>query len=319
MVNKQTELLAALAKYDRYLICSHENPDPDSIGSMLAMYQYLRRIGKKVWMMCADPIPDFPWPNMSRILPFQDIDYQTAIILDCEPERTGKLLPLIKKAEVTINIDHHKGNPGSCTINYIDPEQAATCMILYQLFKTAGIDLDYGIAQPLYAGIVGDTGGFRHANTTAEVFAAAADLTTCGAVPSVTAQVLFESKPLEFMQFLGYALAKLNTKHYRRLVWLALAEQDFAEFGMDPRWCDQLIDYVRMVKGCEVAILFREMAPGIVRIGFRSNSIDIHQLAVHFGGGGHLLAAGAQMEGELSAIVEEVINAASKLLEGEEL
>lgn len=97
MVNKQAELLAALAKYDRYLICSHENPDPDSIGSMLAMYQYLRRIGKKVWMMCADPIPDFPWPNMSRILPFQDIDYQTAIILDCEPERTGKLLPLIKK------------------------------------------------------------------------------------------------------------------------------------------------------------------------------------------------------------------------------
>ena len=107
MVNKQAELLAALAKYDRYLICSHENPDPDSIGSMLAMYQYLRRIGKKVWMMCADPIPDFPWPNMSRILPFQDIDYQTAIILDCEPERTGKLLTLVKKAEVAINIDKH--------------------------------------------------------------------------------------------------------------------------------------------------------------------------------------------------------------------
>jgi len=318
-VNSQAEILAALAEYDNYLICGHENPDPDSIGSMLAMYQYLTSIGKRAWMMSADPIPNYPWPNIDRILPVQELDFQAVVIVDCEPERTGRLLPLVEKAEVTINIDHHKGNPGSCTYNYIDTSQAATCMILYQLFQTGGVEFDYRFAQPLYAGIIGDTGGFRHANTTKEVFLAAAELTGHGAVPDQTAHVIYGSKPLELMRFLGYALAKLDTRHNRRLVWLALSNQDFVNFEVDPRQCDQLIEYVRMVEGSEIAILFREISPGVVRIGFRSRGIDIHQLAVHFGGGGHLLAAGAQLEGKLPEIVSEVIDTASRLLEGEAL
>lgn len=317
IVNNMSQFLAALMVRDDFLLCSHENPDPDSIGSMLALYQILKQAGKKVVMMSSDPVPDFPWPNIEQIQPFSDQYFENVIILDCEPDRTGKITSIIGRAKTTFNIDHHQGNAGLCDYNYIDPEQAATCMIIYQFAKHADIELGYELAQPLYAGIVGDTGAFRHNNTTVQVFLAAADLTAHGAKPAETARVIFESKSLKSLRFMGYSLGKIETKYDDRLVWLPLSQQDFKQHDIDPFECDQLIDYTRMVKGSKIAILFREVAPNTIRIGFRSRTIDIHQLAVAFGGGGHLLAAGAQVEGELSTVVQQVVEKASQLLEGE--
>jgi len=314
-VSKEDQFLDALKRYDDYMICSHTNPDADSIGAMLAMYGFLQRLGKKAVMVVTDPIPDLPLPNIGQMQTSPDREYECVIVLDCEPKRTGDLVPLIAKAAVTFNVDHHKDNPGACTYNYIDTSQAATCMILYQMFKGTGAVLGSELAQPLYAGIVGDTGGFRHANTTTEVFLAAADLTAQGAVPHLTAEAIFATKPLELIRFLGYALTKIETMHNNRLVWLALSEQDFKQYGIDPSNCDQFIDYIRMVGGSEIVILLREVAPDVVRIGFRSRSLNIHQLALRFGGGGHLLAAGAQVNSPLAETVQRVIAAASELLE----
>lgn len=317
-VNNEERFLKALQRYDDYLICSHTNPDADSIGAMLAMYGYLKQLGKHAEMAVTDPVPDLPLPNIGQMGPVSARKYDHVIVLDCEPKRTGAIHPIIEKAIVTFNVDHHKDNPGTCTYNYIDTEQAATCMILYRLFKNAGADFNLELAQPLYAGIVGDTGGFRHANTTTEVFLAAADLTAQGVVPHLTAEAIFATKPLQLIRFLGYALTRIETRHDNRLVWLALSDQDFKRFNVDPSHCDQFIDYVRMVAGSEIVILFREIAPDVVRIGFRSRGLNIHQLAIKFGGGGHLMAAGAQVDSPLADTVEQVVAAASKLLEGDQ-
>jgi len=316
-VNSLAEMVDVLRQYDNYLIVAHENPDPDSIGSMIAMYRFLQLIGKNARMICADPIPPYPWPNIEHIQASADTAFENVIILDCEPTRTGKLLPLIKQAKLSFNIDHHEGNGAYCDYNYIDTNQAATCMIIYQLLQVAGVTVDTQLAIALYAGIIGDTGGFRHANTTEDVFRVAADLVAHGANPNLTAQVIFESKPIEFMRFLGYALGKLQTGLNQRLVWLALTYEDFNRYGIDPRQSDQIIDYTRMVEGCEIAILFREVSPNMIRIGFRSRRMPIHQLAVQFGGGGHLLAAGASVAGPLDETVQKVIAAAAQLLEGD--
>ncbi len=316
-VNRKTHFLGALSRYDNYLICSHENPDADSIGAMLTVYHYLKLLGKNCTMVVTDPVPDWPLPGIEQIQPVPVQDYEHVIVLDCEPKRTGSLLPLVNKAKVTFNIDHHKDNQGICTYNYIDTGQAATCMILYQLFKAVGINFDYELAQPLYAGIVGDTGGFRHANTTSDVFLAAAELTKHGAVPNTTADAIFAAKPLELIHFLGYALTKIETRHNDRLAWLVLSYEDFNTYGVNPSDCDQFIDYVRMVAGSQIVILFRETAPDLVRVGFRSRGINIHQLAQNFGGGGHLLAAGAQLNIPLIDAVQQVVTAAVKLLEGD--
>ncbi|NMB39232.1 MAG: hypothetical protein GX994_06640 [Firmicutes bacterium] len=316
-MNKLSAFIERLLAYDNYLIVGHENPDPDSIGSMLAVYGCLKTFGKKSWMISADPIPKYDWPNIEMILPAEEVEFENAIILDCEPKRTGKLYSFVQQAKFTFNIDHHKNNQGECDYNYIDVDQAATCMIIYDIVNHLGLDMSFEIAQPLYGGILGDTGGFRHQNTTSSVLLAAADLITHGARPDKTAREIFYSKPLEFIKFMGCALSKLKTSNNNQLVWLVLSYQDFTENGVNPQQCDQLIEYARMVENSEIVILFREILPNTIRIGFRSNNINIHQLAAHFGGGGHLLAAGAQLEGSLPDVVDLVITAAAKLLEGE--
>ena len=313
-----TELGNLLQQRDHYLIVGHENPDPDSIGSMLGIYQCLRHLGKTCHMMCADALADLSWPNMDKITPFdQAIPYETAIVLDCEPNRTGILASLIKDAPFLINIDHHQGSAHSGDFNYVDTHQAATSMIIFSLAKELSIPISYPIAQPLYGGILGDTGGFRHSNTTTEVLLAAAELVANGARPADTAREIFECKPLEFLKFLGYALGKIQTSHNGRIAWVALSQQDFTTHDVDPANSDQLIQYVRMVAETEIAMLFREVAPLEIRIGFRSHRVNIHTLASHFGGGGHILAAGAKLNGTLPDVVEQVISSANLLLEGE--
>lgn len=317
IVNSLVRFGTALKKHDAFLIIAHENPDPDSIGSMLAMFQCLKLLGKKAWMISDDPIPNYSWPNIEKIVQSSNLDYKNVIVLDCEPDRTGSLKPLIERADVTFNLDHHEGNKGQCSYNYIDTKQAATCMIIYHLINHLQLQLSYELAQPLYGGIVGDTGGFRHANTSQEVFIAAADLVAHGACPSLTAREIFNSKTFNFVRFTGYALSKIEKSSDSKIVWLALSYSDFVNNVIDPQLCDQLIDYVRMVADTEIVILFREIKPNIVRIGFRSNQVNIRDLAVKYSGGGHVLAAGAQIEGELTQIVDNVVNSAGALLAGD--
>lgn len=316
-MNNADPFVNGLLANNNYLIVAHENPDADSIGSMLAIYQILKKLGKKAWMMSGDPVPNFSWPNIDLILPVQDVPYDNVIILDCGPERTGSLEEYVKRAKLTFNIDHHQGNNGVCDYNLIDFDQAATCMIIYNLVNLLELELEFAIAQPLYGGIVGDTGGFRHANSTESVFLAAANLVKHGAMPDQTGREIFGNKSFDFLQFLGFALSKIQTTRNNQLVWLALSYDDFLRYNMSPQNSDQLIEYARMVAGSEIVILFREVAPNHVRVGFRSNRIDIHQIATKFGGGGHILAAGATIEDELASSVEKVINVALELLEGE--
>lgn len=317
MVNSIGSFTEALLKNDNFLIVGHEHPDPDSIGSMLAMYHLLTELGKSCWMMSDDLIPDYDWPNIEKILPMEAMPFENAIILDCEPSRTGKMFSMLKQAKVTFNIDHHQGNPGNCNYNIIDPKQPATCMIIYDIFKALNVKLSYESAQPLYAGLVGDTGCFRHSNTSKKVFLAAAELVEHGASPNLTARAIFESKSLEFVRFLGFALGKIQTSFHQQLVWLGLSLADFKQFNLSPDDGDQLIQFVRMIRGSEITILFREVAPNEIRIGFRSHRIDINQLAKKFDGGGHLLASGAKQSGPLGQVMAKVIQAAEDLLEGE--
>src|SRR5690606_35219362 len=144
---------------------------------------------------------------------------------------------------------------------YINSDEAATAIIVYKLVKELGVPLTREIAQPLYAGIVGDTGGFRHSNTTQEVLMIAGELVGAGAQPEVTAREIFESKPLNFIQLLGFALSRIQQSAQGKIVWIALAYEDFQRYQIDPADSDQIIQFARMVAGAEIIILFREVQP----------------------------------------------------------
>ncbi len=316
-VSSLVELAQTLVEHDNFLIVSHEHPDADSIGSMLGLFHTLSFLGKKCQLICDDPVPDYGWPGMECFRTMEEIQpFETAIVLDCEPSRTGKFVSILADASFLINIDHHQGNNAECSYQFVDPKQAATAMIVYKLVKLLGVPFSPEIAKSLYGGILGDTGGFRYSNTTYDVFLAAAELVTHGALPADTARELFECKSFEFLKILGFALSKIQLSTNKKIAWMALTCQDFHDFSVDPSDCDQLIQYARMVAGTEIAILFREVAPQEIRIGFRSHRVSIHTLASHFGGGGHLLAAGAKVEGmALPAVIEAVLAQAHQVLE----
>ena len=317
------QLVAALKEHDNYIIVGHEHPDPDSLGSMLGLYFGLKQIGKKCRMVSGDPVPrNLTWPGLEYIehIPngFEPAQ-ECIIVVDCEPARTGSIAPGVQKAKCLFNIDHHRGSRGSGHVVYVDPAEAATSVIIYRILKELDIHFDKEIATALYGGIVGDTGGFRYANTTSEVLRIASELVTYGVEPDTIAREIFASQTWSFMKLLGFALNNLQRDVEGKLVWMTVSYEDFKRFNADPVQTDHLVQYARMVDTTEIAIVFREVEPGEIRIGFRANSVDVERLARHFGGGGHKLASGAKIMGELDTVAKEVITTARHYLTKGEL
>lgn len=312
-------VIQALQEQQEFIITSHEHPDPDSLGSMLGLYFGLQQLGKSCRMVSADPPPtNLDWPGLDQIEVLSHAltaeENHWIVVLDCEPARTGLLSNEIAASGKIINIDHHQGNKFLGQFSYINPDEPATSIMVYRILKELGVTLDKTIATALYGGIVGDTGGFRYTNTTAETFTIAAELVALGIDHARIARQIFACKPIEFIRLLGHALSNLQSDLDGRLVWLVVSYADFERWGADPAETDQLIQYARMVDTAQIALLFREVKPGEIRVGFRSEAVDVGKLAGQFGGGGHKLAAGAKMSGSLERAVETVLEAARKYL-----
>ncbi len=314
-----SQLVAGFRQLDDFVIVAHENPDPDSLGSMVALYLGLTSLGKRATMVCGDKIPyGFPWSSLHAIRPPEDVEsFQNLVVLDCHPDRTGTAKPLTERASVIFNIDHHVGNPGGMAYHYIDTSEAATASMIYKVLTELNVSLDTAMAEALYAGIVGDTGGFRYGNTTPEVLSLGAELVRLGAEPDTTSRLIFETKSWEFVSLLGRALNNMERTSDGSVVWMTVDYHAFVECAVDPQEGDQFIQYARMVSGVKVAVLFRETSPGTIRLGFRSHSLDVGSLARQFGGGGHRLASGATVEGSMVQLVPQVIRAAEQLIHNE--
>lgn len=312
------DVVDALKRHDDFLITAHENPDPDSVGSMIGLWFGLRLLGKRCKMVSSDPPPpELRWAGAADIQRPEDVKPSPAmIVLDCDVGRIGAVEPLLEQADLVINIDHHQGSGENADIAYVDTKQAATALMVLQILEAVEVQVDPPIAQALFGGIMGDTGGFRYANTDRSVLETAAFLVGQGADPAATARDIFETKPFEFLQLLGHVLSRMERSEDGRVVWLRVGYEDFQAFNLDPKQSDQFVQYARMVAGSDIAILFREVAPEEVRIGFRSHSVDVHALAVEFDGGGHRLASGARVAGPLDKVVERVVQAAQRLLQG---
>ena len=312
------EFLDALRKYDDYLIVAHENPDADSIGSMLGLYLGLKQLGKRCRVVTSDPIPSsLVWPHIDEIeghSSIEDWDFRALIVLDCEITRTGSLKDFVTTIPVIFNVDHHPGNSQHADYKYHDSTEPATASMVYKILKGLDIAITPAIAYNVYGGIFGDTGGFRYANTTSEVLLVASELVELGADPAKISREIFETKSWNFMKLLGHALNNMEKNSSGEVAWMKLSNEDFRNFGVDPRETDQLVHYARMIEGDQIALLFRETEPNEVRIGFRSHQYDVRSLATKLGGGGHKLAAGARVSGELSSVIQQVVTETEKLL-----
>lgn len=318
-MSELASVVAALREGRRFLIAGHVDPDPDCIGSLLALDWLLEKLGKEAQPLSHDPIvPQWRFlPRIDRITsptgdaPWSREAWDTLIVVDCDLERTGGASAWADRVERVINIDHHVTNEGTGDINLVVPGAAAAGEIVYRLIREAGVDLDAAVATLLYVAIMSDTGSFRFSNTTASVFEIAADLVRHGAKPDTIAQEIYDTRSWEYVRLLGRVLKTLQRSPDGNVAWITLSRQMIREEGAREDESEGFIQYPRMIDGVEVALFFKETGTDQVRVGFRSKQrVDVSRLAQEFGGGGHPRAAGCTYQGSLDEAVRRIVSRA---------
>lgn len=321
-MNDLQAIAGVLQRSRKIIIGGHIMPDGDCVGSVAALGLALTQLGKDATMAMPDPVPEiFRFlPGTAAFLAGENAlsgDYDTFMVLDCSvPERLGALRPLLERRRLTVcNIDHHVSSHNFADYNYIDPRAAATAEIVQDLCALLGARITPDIAACLYTGIITDTGSFQYENTTPGTHRRAAQLIEKGAPAHVINIQIYEQKPLAQLRVLEAVLPTLRLSPCGRVAWMSVTKELLNNLQAKDEHVNGLINYARSVRGVEVALLFREMAPGRYKISFRSKEVvDVNRLAGRFGGGGHVRAAGCVLEGDLPFLQSRVVEAALEAL-----
>lgn len=307
------EILKLLKERDNFIITSHIRPDGDSIGSQISLFFALKDIGKNVTIVNEDSPPLYLsfLPYLDTILQPDDERKDIAIILDTnEPERLGKRTKgLIEKTPLKINIDHHVGK-GIGNINWMDEDVSSVCEMIYSLIKPISEKpISPDISLLLYVGIATDTGFFSFRNTTSKALRICAELLDAGMrlSPSEIKEHLYSTKTIGELRLFGKAL--LDLKSDGPIVWTQITEEMIEEANKDPE-TDTLLDTIRGIKDASVIVLFRELSPSRTKVSLRSKEdFDVREIAVKFGGGGHLCAAGCILPFPIKEAEQKIIKA----------
>jgi phosphoesterase RecJ-like protein len=289
----------------KILIICHKNPDGDTMGSALALYDHLTQLGKKVDLFCTDPFPeDFYFlPHFEKLKRGFDLaDYDLAFTLDCGAHyMTGiheQLPELFYSQFPLVNIDHHASNDNFGRWNLVDTDASSTTLILAELFQQLGIKISYKMATALLCGIFTDTGSFQHANTDPRSLRAASLLLRKGANLALISQKIFKTYQLSVLRLWGLILARVYQEDGVTISYVK--DNDFQETNTTPADLSGVVDFLNSVPGSRYSILLTEN-DGKVKGSFRTleNDIDVAKIASQFGGGGHKKAAGFTVPGRL--------------------
>ena len=304
----------ALREGGRFAVLSHVRPDGDALGSQLALGLSLKRLGKDVRIWNEEGMLEkysfLPSANLLTKPPADPEDVDVAIALDTAIQnRLGTALPAVRSAKVWINIDHHPSNPGYGDLVYINPKAPATGQILFELIRSEKLPIDAAIAENLYVAISTDTGSFQYPNTTARTFEMAAELVRAGVDVGRVSQLTYENYPRRRAELLRDLLGTMRFEANDRVASFSLSLATAKKLGALPEHNEGLIDHLRAIHGVIVAVFFEELADGKVRVSMRSKSEKVNVCAIceKFGGGGHVLAAGARIPGTLAEVENKVL------------
>lgn len=295
---------------ESFIIAVHERPDPDAIGSALAISAGLRSLGKSSVVVSVDGVPDtceYLSDTDGILREVGESRFDVGIICDAgNLGRIGSASAAFENVKDLIIIDHHPGeivdDVSEKAVLLVVPQAAATAEIAtYLLKERLKVEITNDIARQLMAGIVGDTGALRFANVTATTLETAAMLTRLGASPAEAASEIYENRSIANVRLLGAALSSIRADLDGRLVWSRITLQDFSRCGGTDADTDSIVNQLVAVRGVQVAILIREIEKNKVRVSLRSKgSIEVNRIAARFGGGGHAAAAGCTIEAPLS-------------------
>lgn len=317
-VTPQTNVdLAAIAarmkELDSFALCGHVNPDGDCLGSQLALAWALRSLGKTADVLLArhDDLDAGmrSLPGSEDLLPAGEYAGSPQAFVACDvptTERLGEAAAVQARCQETFTVDHHAVETCMSRHNYVDPDAAATALIVWNLVKELGVTPDARIAQCAYAGLMTDTGSFRHQNADSACFVAAAEMVAAGAQPDVAAVAFFQNRSLASLRLMERMLEHAEFDLDAGLAISYVTLQDFAACEAVRADAEPLIDVLRSVSGVRVAAILRENG-GEVRGSLRAkDATDVSRVARSYGGGGHVAAAGFTYEGALSDALRDV-------------
>jgi len=305
----------AIRSHDRFLLVTHENPDGDALGSIIATKLALDQLGKdSVMYLYGDaPLPTeysfMPLADLRRRLP-DDWRERVLIALDCANEsRLGPDPEPLVGAPLVIDIDHHHDNSRFGGVNLIDPNASSTGEVLRDVFAVLGVELTPDIAEALYIALVTDTGRFQYSNTTAKSLRLAAELVEAGADIHRIFRGVYETVQFAKLKLLARALERAQIYDGGRLVVSYLVRSDFTDIGAAEAYSEGIIDSLRAVEGADMAALIREppRSDGPKRrISLRSSNdeLDVSAITRKSGAGGHRQAAGFSSDDSVEEITE---------------
>jgi bifunctional oligoribonuclease and PAP phosphatase NrnA len=317
--SEQDSAIAELREADRFLLTTHENPDGDALGSLLAMHWILEQLGKDSLMyMSPDEFP-LPWEYRNwtfdaRLvgIPPEDVAERTIVFLDCGNIDRMPVDFLQAQGLHILNIDHHHDNTRFGTVNYVDPGASCTAEIVWRLANELGAEITLPIADALYTGLVTDTGRFMYENTTPEAHRMAAELIEAGVQPHRVYRRLYEDLPLRRLHLLQRALASVERHDGGAITIAHLTKRDYEETGALETDSEGVVDHMRAVEGTAVAVLVRELLSqereGVRKVSLRATDgrVDVSQVARELGGGGHPQAAGFSTRMPYPELVEKL-------------
>src|SRR6266576_60134 len=311
-----TAVADAIRENDRFVLTTHENPDGDALGSLLAANLALVQLGKDTVMALHSdaPLPGeygfMPLGDLQRRWP-HDVAERVLLAVDCANESRIADPEVLGRVPLSINVDHHHDNTRFGRINLIVADASSTGEVLRDLFRELGVELTPDIAEALYIALVTDTGRFQYTNTTPKALRLAAELVDAGADVHRIFQGVYESVEFAKLKLLARALDRARVLEGGRIVVSHLIRTDFADVGAVEAYSEGIIDYLRAVEGSELAVLIREPPRDdgpVRRVSLRASvdELDVSAIARLFGGGGHRQAAGFSAEQSVDEITERV-------------
>jgi bifunctional oligoribonuclease and PAP phosphatase NrnA len=314
-----TELTAvtdAIRRGERFALTTHENPDGDALGSLLATKLAFDQLAKdSVMVLPGDaPLPGeylfMPLAELHRRWP-DDVSDRILVALDCANESRIADPDVLGRVPFSIDIDHHHDNTRFGDVNLVVPDASSTGEVMRDVFRELDVELTPEIAEALYIALVTDTGRFQYANTTPKALRLAAELVEAGADVHRIFQGVYESVQFAKLKLLARALDRAQVYEGGRIVISYLLRTDFADVGAAEPYSEGIIDYLRAVEGADMAVLIREPpreGGPTRRVSLRASvdELDVSAIARKSGGGGHRQAAGFSSEASIEEISEFV-------------
>lgn len=291
-------------------LSGHIRPDGDCVGSVMAVYQYIK---KNMPQLEVKVFLETPSSVFGCIYGVEEIDsemdtlheYDAFIALDCTSDRLGNAEPIFERAKKKINIDHHISNQGCGDINIVEPKASSTCEVVYELMDADKLDME--IAKALYIGMIHDTGVFKYSNTAPKTLRVAAELIAYGFdFTTIIDETFYEKTYLQTL-VCGKAVSESVRFMDEKCIFSVVDKEMMDFYGVGPKDLDGVINQLRTIKGIECAIFMYQTGNMEYKVSMRSNHyVNVSQIAAFFGGGGHVRAAGCTMQGTAHDVINNL-------------